>query len=55
MTLAQKLRACDKYGASINFTYKRDETYKTLAGGLISLSLQILIFTYFAIQLLSVI
>ena len=55
MSLAQKLRACDKYGATINFTYTREETYKTLFGGLVSLSLRVLIFSYFVIQLLSVI
>ena len=55
MTLTQSVRGCDKYGAAVNFKYKNESSYKTLAGGLTSICLRVLILAYFGIQLLAVV
>jgi len=44
------IRDMDMFGAPINFTYKKDNTYKSTLGGLATLLTRMLVSAYFAYQ-----
>ena len=52
--IADKLRSCDKYGASVSLNYKRKAQHNTLIGGVTSVALQVLILIYFTVKCLEV-
>ncbi len=54
-TLTNKIRNIDAYGHPINFTYKKDTTYKSLLGGFATIITRFAIFAYFIVELMNVI
>ena len=50
-----RVRACDKFGASPNLKFDKEDSYQTLGGGLASLCLKVLILVYFVNQLIEVV
>ena len=55
MTLKDRVRGCDQYGAAISLNYRGGSSYKTIGGGFASLSIQLLIFAFFCMQLTAVV
>ena len=51
---ANKVRACDKFGAPVQFNYKGKDTYETIVGGVVSGLLRLLIFVYICMKLAAV-
>ena len=54
MSGLQRLRSCDKFGASAALNFNGDGSYHTVGGGLASLCVRILILVYFVMQLIAV-
>ena len=54
MSGMNKLRSCDKFGASVNLNFDGGGSYQTAGGGLASLCLRSLILVYFLMQLVAV-
>ena len=49
MEAVSKLRACDKFGASVRLRADGKASYQTLGGGAISIMLQMLILSFFCL------
>ena len=55
MTFTDKVRGCDQFGASISLNYQGGSTFRMIGGGLASIALKLLIFTFFCMQLMAVV
>ena len=55
MRLGDKIRSNDSFSAQIRLTHGGKDSFGTLCGGIASISLQIIILTYFCMRLLSVV
>ena len=48
------LRSCDNFGAPFSLMHEGQTSYKTLAGGCMSIQLRALVLTFFCMQLFAV-
>lgn len=51
MTLSDKIRGCDSFGATIGLNYAGETSYNTLGGGVFSVCLKALIFAFFCMKM----
>ena len=54
MSVINRVRGCDQFGAPISLNFDGKTSYNTLGGGIASLCLRALILSYLAMQLLAV-
>ena len=54
MSLAERVRGCDSFGAPVRFNYKRNESHKTIGGGFASLCLQVVVLAFFVMRLIAI-
>ena len=54
MGFYDRVRSYDAFGAPVSFTFEGDREYKTLAGGIASMCMRLLIFSYCVMQMLAV-
>ena len=54
MQIRKKVRECDKFGAQVHLMHKGESHSGSLCGGVVSLCLVILTFTYFCIGMAGV-
>ena len=52
MAIGDKLRGCDQFGAPITLKLQGEDSFKTLGGGIASMCLRILVFSYLCMQLI---
>ena len=55
MGFLDRLRSQDAFGAPLSLSFEGDKKYKTLAGGIASTCLRLLIFSYLVMQTLAVV
>ena len=55
MKFGDSLRNCDLFGASVSLTHDGKSMSGTLAGGLISLSVQLLVVSYLIMRIIAVV
>ena len=55
MAIGDRIRNCDLFGLPIGLRLDGRASYKTLAGGFVSILVKLLIFAYFVLQLTAVI
>ena len=55
MNFNEKLRSCDSFGVPVSLKLKGSTDFATTGGGLASISLKILIATFFCIKLIAVV
>ena len=53
-TLANKVRACDKFGSPVGLTYEGKKKHETIGGGLVSAVLKTLILVYLCLKMVAV-
>ena len=55
MSVIGQVRDCDLFGKSVDLFVEGKSSYRTIGGGLVSLLLKLLIFMFFAMQLVAVV
>ena len=54
MSVLNRLRGCDSFGAPISLNFNGESSFNTAGGGIASLCLKVLILTYLTMQTLKV-
>ena len=55
MSISDKIRSCDSFGANFSLSYNGQTTYTTLGGGVVTICLRAIILTYFCLKMIALV